>query len=129
MSGDNATRVEWNWIERFAQQFELCGLQASESVILLSETSSRPELVETARLALGRLGGGVAQVVMPTPPNRGPVPIRSTGASLAIAGHAPTIAALQAADFVVDCTVEGLLHAPGVERVPQPCAPREKHHW
>jgi 2,5-dihydroxypyridine 5,6-dioxygenase len=42
----------------------------------------------------------------------GPLPIRSTGASVAIAGHGPTIAALQAADFVLDCTVEGLLHSP-----------------
>jgi 2,5-dihydroxypyridine 5,6-dioxygenase len=49
---------------------------------------------------------------MPTPANPGPLPIRSTGASVAIAGHGPTIAALQAADFVLDCTVEGLLHSP-----------------
>ena len=49
---------------------------------------------------------------MPTPANPGPLPIRSTGASVAIAGHAPAIAALQAADFVLDCTVEGLLHSP-----------------
>ena len=117
MSGDSVIRVEWNWIERFAQQFELCGLQASESVILLSETSSRPDLVETARLALGRLGCGVAQVVMPTPANHGKMAIRSSGASVAIAGHTPTIAALQAAGFVVDCTVEGLLHAPELEAV------------
>jgi 2,5-dihydroxypyridine 5,6-dioxygenase len=112
MIGRSATRVESHWIDRFAQQFELCGLKSTESVVLLCESASRPELVETARLALGRFGSGVAQVVMPTPPNRGPVPISSTGASVAIAGHAPTIAALRAADFVVDCTVEGLLHAP-----------------
>jgi 2,5-dihydroxypyridine 5,6-dioxygenase len=105
-------RVEWNWVERFAQQFGLCGLQASESAVLLCESASRPELVETAWLALQSTGAASARVVLPTPPNRGPVPIRSTGASVAIAGHAPTIAALQSADFVVDCTVEGLLHSP-----------------
>jgi 2,5-dihydroxypyridine 5,6-dioxygenase len=110
-------RTESHWIERFVQQFELCGLVANESVVLLSETGSRSELVETARLALGRFGCGVAQVVVPTPANPGPVAIRSTGASVAIAGHAPTIAALEAADFVVDCTVEGLLHAAELGRV------------
>lgn len=108
----STTRVEWHWVERFAQQFALCGLLADESVVVLTETASRPELVETAWLAAQASGAACARVVLPTPPNRGPVPIRSTGASVAIQGHAPTIAALRAADFVVDCTVEGLLHAP-----------------
>ena len=106
------TRVEWHWVERFARQFELCGLHAHESVVVLSETGSRPELVETAWLAAGSTGAACARVVLPTPPNRGPVAIRSTGASVAIQGHAPTVAALRAADFVVDCTIEGLLHSP-----------------
>jgi 2,5-dihydroxypyridine 5,6-dioxygenase len=106
------TRVEWHWIERFGEQFARCGLAPHESAVLLSETRSRAELVETAWLALQASGAACAHVTMPTPPNRGPVAIRSTGASVAIAGHGPTIAALQAADFVVDCTVEGLLHSP-----------------
>jgi len=49
---------------------------------------------------------------MPTPANPGPLPIRSTGASQALAGHRAAVAALASADFVVDCTAEGLLHAP-----------------
>lgn len=106
------TRTEWHWIDRFGQQFDACALQAGETAVLLSETASRPELVETARLALHRSGASVTQLVMPTPANPGPVPIRSTGASQAIAGHRAAIAALATADFVVDCTVEGLLHAP-----------------
>ncbi len=109
--------TEWHWIERFGQQFELCNLTAGETAVLLSENRSRPELVETARLALHRAGAGVTQVVMPTPANPGPVPIRSTGASVAIAGNPAAIAALCAADFVVDCTVEGLLHAPELGQI------------
>ena len=58
------------------------------------------------------LGAAVADVRMPTPVNPGPVPIRSTGASQALAGHRAAIAACATADFVVDCTAEGLLHAP-----------------
>ncbi len=111
------TSTEWAWIERFGQQFEACGLRSDETAVLLSETRSRPELVETARLALGRSGAATTQIVMPTPTNPGPVPIRSTGASQAIAGHRSAIAALAAADFVVDCTVEGLLHAPELGRI------------
>jgi len=111
------TRVEWHWVERFGEQFARCGLGADESAVLLSETASRAELVETAWLALQASGASCGRIVMPTPPNRGPVAIRSTGASVAIAGHRPTIAALAAADFVVDCTVEGLLHAPELAEV------------
>ena len=39
------------------------------------------------------------------------VPVRSTGASEAIQRLAPVVTALQQAGFVVDCTVEGLMHA------------------
>ena len=104
--------TEWHWINRFSEQFDRCGIDPHETVILLSETRSRPELVETARLALGRAGVALSQLVMPTPPNAEPVPIRSTGASQALTGNRSAIAALAAADFVVDCTVEGLLHSP-----------------
>ena len=40
------------------------------------------------------------------------MPVRSTGASDAVGGLKPVVSALAAADFVADCTVEGLLHAP-----------------
>jgi len=50
-------------------------------------------------------------VVMPTPRNRNIVPVRSTGASEAIQRLGPVITALQQAGFVVDCTIEGLMHA------------------
>jgi 2,5-dihydroxypyridine 5,6-dioxygenase len=45
------------------------------------------------------------------------VPIRSTGASQAIAGHGAVIAALAASDLVLDCTVEGLLHSPDLGQI------------
>ncbi|MEM7274065.1 MAG: peptidase M29, partial [Actinomycetota bacterium] len=104
--------TEWRWVERYAQQFRACELQPGEVSVLLSEAASSPLIVETARMALEMLGAAVADVRMPTPPNPGPLPIRSTGASQALVGHRAAIAALTAADFVVDCTAEGLLHAP-----------------
>ena len=104
--------TEWRFIEPFRDQIARCELAEGEVVALLSESSSRAELVETARLAAQLLGGRVYDVVVPTPPNRGPVAIRSTGASVALAGNPGVVAALAAADLVLDCTVEGLLHAP-----------------
>lgn len=56
-------------------------------------------------------------VVVPTPPSAHAVPIRSTGASQALAGHPAVIAALAASDLVIDCTVEGLLHSPELGQV------------
>jgi len=109
--------TEWKWIERYAEQFTACAVHAGETAVVLSETRSRPEIVETARLALAHLGAAVVEVVLPTPANPGPLPIRSTGASQAIAEHPAAIAALEAAEFVADCTVEGLLHAPELGQI------------
>src|SRR5215207_8917403 len=108
---------EWAWIRRFAAQFEACGVHTGETALVLCERASRPALVEASRLALASLGAQVAVLEATTPVNPGPVPIRSTGASVAIAGHPATIAACAAAGFVVDCTVEGLLHAPELAQI------------
>ena len=104
--------AEWRWIRIFAEQFERCGLVPGEVVAVLSESSSRPELVETARLAAQLLEGQVFDLVVPTPVNDQPVAIRSTGASRALQGNPGVLAALSSAGLVLDCTVEGLLHAP-----------------
>ncbi len=104
--------TEWRFIEAFAAHFGRCGLVEGEVVALLSESQSRPALVETARLAAQSLGGRIFDVVVPTPASAHSVPIRSTGASQAIARNPAVISALSTAGLVIDCTVEGLLHAP-----------------
>lgn len=105
-------RIEAKWIDSFEQVFALCGVQVGDAAAVLCESQSRPVIVELAELALARLGASPFRVTVPTPPQSAPVPVRSTGASEAIAGSAPVIAALAASAFVVDATVEGLLHAP-----------------
>jgi 2,5-dihydroxypyridine 5,6-dioxygenase len=104
--------TEWRWIEAFARQLAACDLVPGEVVAVLSESSSRAVLVETSRLAAQSLGARVFDVVVPTPANPGPVSLRSTGSSVAIDGNPGVVAALAAADLVVDCTVEGIIHAP-----------------
>ena len=105
-------RIEAKWIDLFARVFELCAVKRGESVALLSETQSRPLNVQLAELALARLGAHWFHVVMPTPAQTAPVPVRSTGASNALQGLEPAIAALKNSGLVVDLTLEGLLHAP-----------------
>jgi len=103
--------VPWHRVQAFSDHFARCNVTVGETAVVLAEDDSRPALVETAVLALQHLGAAVSTMVLPTPPNRGPVPIRSTGASLAIGHHRAVVAGLAAADFIVDCTAEGLLHA------------------
>ncbi len=109
--------TEWRYLAAFAAHFQRCGLRAGETVAVLSESQSRPVLVETARLAAQSLGGRVFDVVVPTPASAHAVPIRSTGASQALQGHPAVIAALAASDLVLDCTVEGLLHSPELGQI------------
>ena len=105
-------RVEGKWIEAFAETFRLCGVGAGEATAVLSESQSRPVNVELADLALQRLGARVFHLRLTTSPQKVAVPVRSTGASDAIGGLKPAVAALAGSSFVADCTVEGLLHAP-----------------
>lgn len=112
-----ADRIEAKWIDGFARVFALCKVTAGETVALLSETQSRPLNVHIAELALRRLGANPFHVVVPTPPQDAPVPVRSTGASTALGGQTAAIQALKASGLVVDLTVEGLLHAPELPSV------------
>ena len=104
-------RLESKWIDTFRRVFEMCAVRAGDAVAILSETQSRQLNVRLAELAALGLGARAFHVVVPTPKQTTPVPIRSTGATDAIQGLEPVIAALGAAVLVVDCTIEGMLHA------------------
>ena len=110
-------RIEAKWIDAFASVFEMCSIEPPQTAAILSESQSRSVNVNLAELALDRLGTPAIHIVVPTPRQTAPVPVRSTGASDAIAGSTAVIAALAAVDFVVDCTVEGLLHASELPQV------------
>jgi 2,5-dihydroxypyridine 5,6-dioxygenase len=105
-------RIEGKWIDAFCEVFEKCAVKQGDSAAILSETQSRALNVHLAELALLRLGARVFHVIVPTPRSAHPVPVRSTGASEAIGQLAPVVSALGQAEFVVDCTLEGLMHAP-----------------
>lgn len=95
-------RLEPSWIDAFAEVFRLCGVQPGDACAVLSETQSRPALVQLSELALARLGARWFHVVLPTPVPSAPVPVRSTGASEAVAGLVPVVHALAGSSFVAD---------------------------
>ena len=112
-------RTESVWIDAFEQVLRRCALQPDDTVAILCESQSRPVLPELARLAAARLGARSFTLVLPSLfESKRPV-ARSTGASTAIQNIAPVIAALAASTLVLDCTVEGLMHAPELPAILQ----------
>jgi 2,5-dihydroxypyridine 5,6-dioxygenase len=104
-------RIEGKWIDLFAEVFARCKVASGDACAVLSESQSRALNVQLAELALLRLGARPFHVVVPTPRQTASVPIRSTGASVALQGLGPAIQALATSTFIADCTVEGLMHA------------------
>lgn len=114
------THLEPHWIDCFEALLRRCALQCGETVAILGESQSRPDLLEALRHACARFGAQTFMLTLPTsftPSNPSTPLIRSTGASTAIAGIAPVIQALAACHLVIDCTVEGLMHAPELSAI------------
>ncbi len=105
-------RIEPAWIDAFEAVLRRCALQAGDTVAILGETQSRPVLMELAGLAAARVGAKVFTLTLPSVFSTAEPVARSTGASPAIQGLAPVVAALSGCALVLDCTVEGLMHAP-----------------
>mgnify|MGYP001165435541 CR=1 FL=1 len=104
-------RIEGKWIDSFARVFNRCKVEPDEEVAILSETQSRPIIRELSELALLKLGAKPFHVLIPTPPQSVKIPVRSTGATDVIGESKSVVKALSATSFIVDCTVEGMLHA------------------
>lgn len=104
-------RIEYKWIDTFAEILARSAFGNGEPTAILSETQSRPLNVHLTELALQRLGACAFHLVLPTPRNRHPVAVRSTGASEAIGGLEPVVDALKSVPAIVDLTLEGLMHA------------------
>lgn len=105
-------RIEPAWIAAFEEVLRRCALAPGDTVAVLCETQSRPVLVELARLAAARLGAQAFTLALSSPFEAKSPVLRSTGASAAIQKIAPVVSALAASTLVIDCTVEGLMHAP-----------------
>ena len=104
--------VEPHWQDAFAELFGLCRATADEEIVILAESQSRQLNLHLAQSALAAMAVPARTITVPSKPAMaGPV-VRSTGASNALTGEDTVLAKLQAADLVIDLTVEGLMHAP-----------------
>jgi len=111
-------QLEPAWVDAFEAVLARCALRPGDTVAVLSESQSRPVLAEAARHAASRMGCAVFGINVSTPFEAGPA-VRSTGASGALRNIQPVIAALAGSTLVVDCTVEGLMHAPELPAILQ----------
>jgi 2,5-dihydroxypyridine 5,6-dioxygenase len=111
--------LEPAWLDAFEFVLRRCALQPGDAVAVLAETQSRPVLAELARLAAARLGAKVFALTLPSVFSQELPVQRSTGASPVLQGIAPVVSALASSKLVVDCTVEGLMHAPELPRILQ----------
>ncbi len=105
-------KIEPAWLDAFDAVLRRCAVKPGDTVAVLAESQSRALLCDLAALAAARAGCQVFRLTVPSVFATSSPVARSTGASPALAGMAPVVAALAASTLVVDCTVEGLMHAP-----------------
>ena len=111
--------IEPAWLDAFEAVLRRCGLQPGDTVAVLCESQSRPVLPQLGRLAAARIGCAVFTLEVPSVFAPGVPVARSTGASPALQKIAPVLAALAGSTLVLDCTVEGLMHAPELPQILQ----------
>lgn len=103
--------VEGKWLAAFRRVLALNGIKDGTTVAIIAETQSRPVLMQLAGLACHDLAAEYHTIVLPTPPQTAPVPVKSTGTCVAIQNRRAVVEALKRVEVVVDVTVEGLIHA------------------
>ena len=104
--------LEPKWIDAFEAVLRGCALEAGDTVAILHEARSRRELADLARHAAIRIGALSFGLELTSASVKHAVPGRAPGASTAIQALAPAIAVLGGSTLVVDCTADGLMHAP-----------------
>ncbi len=113
----NSETLEPIWLESFVEVFTRCAIASDESVVVLSESQSRPALVQLAELALHQLKRQYYRLTLPTARHENGPLIRSSGSSIALTGQKAAVEALCNADVIIDLTIEGLMHAPETARI------------
>lgn len=104
-------------IEAWKDVLTLSKLTTGEQVTLLVSDDSNPQLVSTARIAVGQLGGILT--ILTLPPLNGEVALSRDKSGYvghtALKGNRPALEALKASDFVIDTML--LLFSPEQEEI------------
>ena len=103
--------IQKQWLDAFVSLFSLCNAKADEKIVVLIESHSRQVNVMLTELALQQLNLPFEMTRIETKPASCAPIVRSTGASNVLDGEPQIVDALCKADFIVDLTIEGLMHA------------------
>ncbi|MDB2390157.1 peptidase M29 [Alphaproteobacteria bacterium] len=103
--------IQKSWLNAFVSLFTMCKASIDEQIIILIESHSRQVNIMLTELALQELKLPFEIVRTETKPAKCAPIVRSTGASNALDGEQHIVEALCKADFIIDLTVEGLMHA------------------
>lgn len=103
----------------FAKEFGLCDLSSDENVVILTEPESRSSYVDAAYAAARIMDAEVAIFTVPAgSPSPEPTTHTGSGPGLqSVLNNRVIQDALKQADFVVDLTREGFIHAPVQEEI------------
>lgn len=104
-------------VQAWKDVLALCKLTSGEQVCLLASDDSNRQVIETARIAIGQMGGILT--ILTLPPLNGDVALSRDKSGFvgktALKGNAPALAALKASDLVIDTML--LLFSPEQEAV------------
>ena len=98
----------------FMEEFKWCKVGANESVAIVTESESRWQYAQAAQTALAAIGARAFQVMLPSTSaeQTGTPRIQRGGASSVVLDDFPEVTELlKGVDFVVDLSLEGLLHS------------------
>jgi len=93
------------------QLLTLCQVSSDEKVAVFYETGTRKDLIDMVHIALDNLCINYTdEIVTSAPAASGPV-IRSTGSTTVLDDQPETVERLCEADFIIDLSIEGLMHS------------------
>jgi 2,5-dihydroxypyridine 5,6-dioxygenase len=103
--------IQKQWLDAFVSLFSSCNAKADEKIVVLIESHSRQVNVMLTELALQQLNLPFEMTRIETKPASCAPIVRSTGASNVLDEEPQIVEALCKADFIIDLTIEGLMHA------------------
>lgn len=100
-----------HWLDSFSELFELCKIQKTEKVIILSESISRKINLSITKKALSQKKIKFSEIILNTMASKINPIIRSTGASTVLNNNPIALEELKKSDIIIDLTKEGLMHS------------------
>src|SRR2546426_5457324 len=100
-------------------EFGWCRVTAGESVAVIAEPGSRDSYRAASIATAAAMGAKPIEIMLPAVARANDVPVvaRGTGSSTILADHPQVVSLLGRTNFIVDVTLEGLVHSPETQTI------------